>query len=151
MTYNDYARFQREGLVWRVTPTEPRGESHMRDLTFASRDTVEALAERGGAMLDLTARQALDQGSRNRAAASGWCWISYTLPKCHWGHSCKVEHLRRTCVKLCCKAVVTDGDHLCHASFKGLRIGKIAEAITKEEASVLRAQQRADAVPPVLD
>jgi hypothetical protein len=56
VTYNVYARFWREGLVWRVALSDMSGNSRIRDFTFAGSDKIEALAERGGSMRDLAAK-----------------------------------------------------------------------------------------------
>ncbi|SEB54120.1 hypothetical protein [Terriglobus roseus] len=67
MTRHVYARFWREGLVWRVAFSDMTGEHRMRDLTFASPEKIEALAQRGGAMKDLAAKQGIAVGIRNGA------------------------------------------------------------------------------------
>jgi hypothetical protein len=66
-TMNVYARFWRQGEVWRVSLSDMSGNSRMRDYTFAGPGKIESMAKRGGALKDLAAHQALQTGIRNGA------------------------------------------------------------------------------------
>jgi hypothetical protein len=62
-----YARYWREGPVWRVALSDMAGESRMRDYTFANAEKIEELARRAGVLNDLAGNQALDTGIRSGA------------------------------------------------------------------------------------
>ena len=60
-----YMRYERLLGAWRVSFAAPPECGKLRDLTFASPEKVEQMAQRGGGLRDLAAKQALETGLRN--------------------------------------------------------------------------------------
>ena len=60
-----YMRFERVLGLWQVSFTPLGSSDRLRDFTFSDGRKIEEMAERAGALCDLSAKQGLDVGLRN--------------------------------------------------------------------------------------